>query len=109
MSTAGGRITASAGANLIGVHSADRNQEATCYVGNIDPQANEELIWELFVQAGPVGGCWECCRAARGLPGGQGDWGGACSRQPATAAAAGRALSPAHQLLPHNPYTTLLQ
>ena len=55
MSTAGGRITAGVGANLIGVHSADRNQEATCYVGNIDPQANEELIWELFVQAGPVG------------------------------------------------------
>ncbi|PSC72717.1 Splicing factor 3B subunit 4 [Micractinium conductrix] len=54
MSVAGGRITASAGANLIGAHAADRNQEATCYVGNIDPQANEELIWELCVQAGPV-------------------------------------------------------
>ncbi|KAL4457523.1 hypothetical protein ABPG75_012388 [Micractinium tetrahymenae] len=54
MSVAGGRITASAGANLIGVHAQDRNQEATCYVGNIDPQANEELIWELCVQAGPV-------------------------------------------------------
>ena len=70
MSTAGGRITASAGANLIGVHSADRNQEATCYVGNIDPQANEELIWELFVQAGPVGGCWKgSVRAAEGQGG----------------------------------------
>lgn len=57
MSVAGGRITASAGANLIGVHAQDRNQEATCYVGNIDPQANEELIWELCVQAGPVGKC----------------------------------------------------
>lgn len=55
MSTAGGRITASAGSNLIGVHAADRNQEATIYVGNIDVQANEELIWELFVQGGPVG------------------------------------------------------
>jgi splicing factor 3B subunit 4 len=54
MSVAGGRITASAGSNLIGVHAQDRNQEATCYVGNIDPQANEELVWELFVQAGPV-------------------------------------------------------
>lgn len=38
MSIAGGRITASAGSNLIGVHAQDRNQEATCYVGNIDPQ-----------------------------------------------------------------------
>ena len=38
MSVAGGRITASAGSNLIGVHAQDRNQEATCYVGNIDPQ-----------------------------------------------------------------------
>lgn len=55
MSVAGGRITASAGSNLIGVHAQDRNQEATCYVGNIDPQANEEIIWELCVQAGPVG------------------------------------------------------
>lgn len=54
MSVAGGRITASAGSNLIGVHAQDRNQEATCYVGNIDPQANEELVWELFVQGGPV-------------------------------------------------------
>jgi hypothetical protein len=38
-------------------------------VGNIDPQANEELIWELFVQAGPVGGCWDCYMAASGLGG----------------------------------------
>jgi hypothetical protein len=52
---AGGRITAGAGANLLGIHAADRNQDATCYVGNIDVQATEELIWELFVQAGPVG------------------------------------------------------
>jgi len=52
---AGGRITAGAGANLLGVHSTDRNQDATCYVGNIDLQASEEIVWELFVQAGPVG------------------------------------------------------
>ena len=52
---AGGRITAGAGANLIGVHAADRNPDATCYIGNIDIQASEELVWELFVQAGPVG------------------------------------------------------
>ena len=52
---AGGRITAGAGANLIGIHAADRNPDATCYVGNIDMQATEDLVWELFVQAGPVG------------------------------------------------------
>ena len=39
----------------IGMHASDRNQEATVYVGNLDPQNSEELVWELFVQAGPVG------------------------------------------------------
>ncbi len=39
----------------IGMHASDRNQDATTYVGNLDPQASEELVWELFVQAGPVG------------------------------------------------------
>lgn len=53
--SAGGRITAGVGANLIGMHASDRNQDATVYVGNLDPQASEELVWELFVQAGPVG------------------------------------------------------
>ncbi len=37
------------------MHASDRNQDATVYVGNLDPQASEELVWELFVQAGPVG------------------------------------------------------
>ncbi|KAI8017077.1 Splicing factor 3B subunit 4 [Camellia lanceoleosa] len=41
-------------ANLLGQHSAERNQDATAYVGNLDPQVTEELLWELFVQAGPV-------------------------------------------------------
>lgn len=38
------------------VHRAmsDRNQEATVYVGNIDEQATEELIYELMLQAGPI-------------------------------------------------------
>lgn len=35
---AGGRITAGVGANLIGQHAADRNQDATVYVGGLDPQ-----------------------------------------------------------------------
>jgi splicing factor 3B subunit 4 len=55
MASAGGRITAGVGANLIGQHAQDRNQEATCYVGNLDEQVTEELLWELFTQAGPVG------------------------------------------------------
>lgn len=52
--TAGGRIAPGVGANLIGQHAQDRNQDATVYVGNLDPQVSEELIWELFTQAGPV-------------------------------------------------------
>ncbi|CAL1376654.1 unnamed protein product [Linum trigynum] len=48
------RITPGVGANLLGQHSAERNQDATAYVGNLDPQMSEELLWELFVQAGPV-------------------------------------------------------
>ncbi|XP_071702638.1 uncharacterized protein [Rutidosis leptorrhynchoides] len=48
------RIAPGVGANLLGQHSAERNQDATAYVGNLDPQATEELLWELFVQAGPV-------------------------------------------------------
>ena len=31
-----------------------RNQEATCYVGNLDDRITEELLWELMLQAGPV-------------------------------------------------------
>lgn len=31
-----------------------RNQDATCYVGNLDERVNEELMWELMLQAGPV-------------------------------------------------------
>ena len=54
MSAAGGRITAGAGSNLLGVHAHERNAEATCYVGNLEPQVNEELLWEICVQAGPV-------------------------------------------------------
>ena len=31
-----------------------RNQEATIYVGNLDEKVNDELLWELMLQAGPV-------------------------------------------------------
>eukprot|EP00871_Galdieria_phlegrea_P003359 jgi/Galph1/4023/GphlegSOOS_G2662.1 len=33
---------------------AERNQEATLYVGNLDERVSEELLWELMVQVGPV-------------------------------------------------------
>ena len=36
--TAGGRIAPGVGSNLLGQHAQDRNQEATVYVGNLDPQ-----------------------------------------------------------------------
>ena len=39
---------------MLGQHGADRNAEATVYVGNLDPQVTEEVLWELFLQAGPV-------------------------------------------------------
>ena len=32
----------------------ERNQEANIYVGNIDSKVNEETLWELFLQCGPV-------------------------------------------------------
>jgi splicing factor 3B subunit 4 len=33
---------------------AERNQDATVYVGNLDDKMTENLLWELFLQAGPV-------------------------------------------------------
>jgi splicing factor 3B subunit 4 len=32
----------------------DRNQDATLYVGNLDAKVDEELVWELFIQCGPL-------------------------------------------------------
>ena len=31
-----------------------RNQEATCYVGNLDPSVTEDILVELFTQIGRV-------------------------------------------------------
>ncbi|XVE87278.1 hypothetical protein DITRI_Ditri18aG0104100 [Diplodiscus trichospermus] len=41
------RIAPEVGANLLGQHSAERNQDATAYVGNLDPQSDElaSRIW----------------------------------------------------------------
>jgi len=33
---------------------SERNQDATIYVGGLDEKVNEAMLWELFVQAGPV-------------------------------------------------------
>jgi splicing factor 3B subunit 4 len=32
----------------------ERNQEAAIYVGNLDSRVTEDILWELFVQCGPV-------------------------------------------------------
>lgn len=32
----------------------ERNQDATVYVGGLDEECSEELLWELMLQAGPV-------------------------------------------------------
>ncbi|XP_041377674.1 splicing factor 3B subunit 4-like [Gigantopelta aegis] len=33
---------------------AERNQDATVYVGGLDEKVTEAILWELFLQAGPV-------------------------------------------------------
>ena len=35
-------------------HVPERNQDATIYVGNLTANVSEELLWELFLQSGPV-------------------------------------------------------
>eukprot|EP01122_Echinamoeba_exundans_P010280 TRINITY_DN3812_c0_g1_i1.p1 TRINITY_DN3812_c0_g1~~TRINITY_DN3812_c0_g1_i1.p1 ORF type:complete len:261 (+),score=29.52 TRINITY_DN3812_c0_g1_i1:91-873(+) len=32
----------------------ERNQDATCYVGDLATQVDEAILWELFLQCGPV-------------------------------------------------------
>jgi hypothetical protein len=36
-------------------HVEERNQDATCYVGDLATQVDEAILWELFLQCGPVG------------------------------------------------------
>ena len=38
----------------------ERNQEATIYIGNLDERCTESLVWELMLQAGPVGTVNSC-------------------------------------------------
>ena len=46
MSVSGGVTT--------GVQQAERNQEATIWIGGLEPSVTEELLYELFLQCGPV-------------------------------------------------------
>jgi hypothetical protein len=38
------RITPGVGANLLGQHAAERNQDATAYVGNLDAQVHASFF-----------------------------------------------------------------
>lgn len=42
--------------NVVGGHATaeERNQDATLYVGHLDEKVTEALLWELFLQAGPI-------------------------------------------------------
>ena len=33
----------------------ERNQAATAFVGDLDARVTDSLLWELMLQAGPVG------------------------------------------------------
>lgn len=35
-------------------HVYEQNHDATVWVGNLAPQVDDEILWELFLQAGPV-------------------------------------------------------
>ena len=50
----GGSRRVAAVAMALAPGADDRNQEATCYVGDLDAQVSETLLWELCVQCGPV-------------------------------------------------------
>ncbi|CAD7925986.1 unnamed protein product [Amoebophrya sp. A120] len=45
---------ASGGAHTGVVEAFERNHEATIYVGNIDAKIDEDVLWELFLQVGPL-------------------------------------------------------
>lgn len=36
------------------VRQQDRNQAATLWCGNLADQCTEEILWELFIQCGPL-------------------------------------------------------
>ena len=49
-----------------------RNQEATCYVGNLDPSVSEDMLVELFTQIGRVSSVHMPKDKLTGLHGGYG-------------------------------------
>lgn len=54
MATSVGSRIGGGGMSLGKTQPVSRNQEATIYIGNLDEAATESLLYELFVQAGPV-------------------------------------------------------
>jgi hypothetical protein len=36
-------------------HVEERNQDATVWCGDLEKQVDEALLWELFLQCGPIG------------------------------------------------------
>jgi splicing factor 3B subunit 4 len=48
----GSFLTGSSGYAIPGI--IERNPDATLYVGNLDAKVDEEILWELFIQAGPL-------------------------------------------------------
>lgn len=56
------RITPGVGANLLGQHSAERNQDATAYVGNLDPRVGEQ---RMNHSAAEFKLSWQWCLSAR--------------------------------------------
>lgn len=54
MRLAGGNSFGSAAAATDISPLYERNQEATLYVGNLDTRVDEDILWELFVQCGPI-------------------------------------------------------
>ena len=55
LSWPGFRLAAPSAAMAQAGGNNDRNQDATVYVGDLEPQVTEPILWELMTQAGPVG------------------------------------------------------
>lgn len=47
-------IGPTSGSSAFGNSIVGKNQDATCYVGNLEERATDSLIWELFLQVAPV-------------------------------------------------------
>jgi len=49
-----------------GEHTCYHCADATIYVGGLDEKVTEALLWELFLQAGPVGKLHNAIKALLG-------------------------------------------